>query len=721
MSYPFVHQKSTGRSPKIESSREALHRRKAYDLLNEQIDDSAIALFNAFAADVRPHKDPFVFRTTDIPRARRILESWAPQKYETRCVRSEADVPYVLSNFFKRFLSTEESNQVHKLEAKAARKFLETNFDGNAIDDYTLNHPIMAPLITKMRYLISDFFSPVLDMTELYTLVGHGPNRTTDLEFCESYLHNKNRAFAGTRPALQQFVLYLHWDHNLREQLCAENDSFRSLINSLDIFNVNGWRDEQIFQLVELTVTSFVPKSYDSLRTMCPEPTLNAFWAKAFALWITQRLIDYCNIDLSTQPEVHRRLAKIGSLYAEACLGTVDWSEASDRIWRSLVSCCMSEGQAPRWFTFMDHLTRVGNTSVEWRGIIGANGDFVDKESLVDFLCTRTDSYTVTYKTNKSGVTRYSVAAQVRTTMFATMGNPVTFPLQTLFFWAFLTACTELASDRLGMELNPPSSFGDDGIVDTRAMQEVEYYAPLLEWKLNRNKSFTTGVFRESCGGDFIAGREVRPFMMKRPPVSLHNSEGYDKRLFTAWLYVCVNNLHTVTQKLGYDGSNLIRCLERLFKQYQLGKICLIPPSFSEGSGLRVIGHQQVYEDVLNVRNDDMFGNLALKAFAQDIIYDRGPFGLWPSDIYHTVIRTESMFHFRALDISNETFELTDDDVVHHYIEKLRSNGSRGVEYHTKYDVFSIHKRPVISDHGKLPEKASPSIRYKRVTSRFWQ
>jgi hypothetical protein len=658
-----------------------------------------------------------------IARARRIVQDWKPQKYFSGQSVRDFDVPYVLGSFFNRYISVPEKLEEKALQAKAARKFLDTNFDGASIDDYVLEHPMLEPLITKMRYHIGVFFDEPVVMTDLYELVGHGPNRTTDIAFVDAFLHNKEQAFAGTKAALQQLLCYLHWDVPLHDQLVSKDDDTRSLINSMDLGNSKGWRKNLLVQVVRYTETSFVPKKFDSLRTMCPEPTTVAFFAKAVARWITRKLLTKCNIDLATQPSVHKNMARLASLYDDVKVATVDWSEASDRIWLTLVKAVMSEGNAPSWFNFMNHVCRVGRTCVKWDGTFGATSDFADEHVLRVYLEERTDEFTITQSAGN-----YSVIAFVDTTMIATMGNPLTFPLQTLVFWAFLTACTELAADRLDIplvEMFDPSSFGDDGLVDSRAREEILRYAPLLEWRLNVDKSFFEGSFKESCGGDYYSGRYCRPFEPKRPPLDKLLTNSQNRKRYQAWLYICYNNVCNLVKELGGDPICVDQWLASEMKKAKLGLIHIVPPSYPDGSGARISSETELHGYIYS---DDAYSSwlsYVLKTCHMDTHRSDGPSELLTHfQEYHKIEwEISTGFRFRALLTTPGRLTLNEEDEFYYYHNALQNvNRGQVAEYKPVLDYFNndVKGQGSVDCEGTVPLKEC--IIYNRQTScHNWQ
>lgn len=669
------------RSPQLKQKEVSL-----YSELYSLADVALLDCFNSFAADCWGSTKSFAFHGKDVSRARRVVSTWHPQKYDAGQSKMDFDVPYVLSGFFDRYISFEESASSSKLQAKAARKFLGTNLDGIAIDQYVLNHDMMKPLLDRMKFHMNGFFNTEFNPLDLYHLTGHGPNRTTDVEFDSAYLHIKNRSISGPKASLQQLLHYLHWDFQLRDEILSkEDDALRSTINGWDLEGLSSHYGTAA-NVVEITDTGFVPKKFDSLRTMCPEPTAVAFFAKMVALWITSRLSTYCHIDLRTQPLVHKNLARLGSLFENLHIATVDWSEASDRIWLLLIEELMSEGYCPGWFSFMSNVCRCKSTNVKFKGTLGHEGDFSDLHQLEVFLSEHTDSFDI--KLGKNGKS-YAVTCTVQTTMFATMGNPLTFPLQTLVFWAFLEACTDICAcenDLPRDELLYCSSFGDDGIVDSRVLGTVQKYATWLNWKLNLDKSFYEGGFRESCGGDYYCGRMVRPFEPKAPPLDKYITDKDNKLRFQAWLYILYNNISDILQRLDRSPFHLEQWLLKYHSLARVGKVCLVPPDYPDGSGVRSVN---VFTQAIPYFTSASYSS---QEWAACRAWDSGPCitsqdeRIWPQ--YHFPWYTrDGSISFRCLSSIPRPYGLDDLDVGHYYHDTIKCFG-RDVEWHPHLSFF---------------------------------
>lgn len=305
--------------------------------------------------------------------------------------------------------------------------------------------------------------------------------------------------------------MYLNFAVRLREDMYGDNEHVQKFLDS-------------DFALVDGNNLLFVPKKFDRLRVIQCEPTWNAFFQLGTGRFIEQ-LMRRVGIDLSTQPDVHRRLARIGSVHPEVEIATIDWKEASNRHWTELVRRLVP----PAWF--------------DW------------------------------FMTLRCPVTSYQ-GRKHALPMIGTMGNGFTFPLQTLIFWGILTAICEYEGCEAFVTV-----FGDDCIVPSAIVGAVKEFASQVGWQLNEEKSFSAGDFRESCGCDSYRGLECRPVFVERP------SDALSKHGVQSWAYTLTNAL---VQRLGeFSSDAIIYWLLDLFAEKNLGKVFVVPPRESDASGLR--------------------------------------------------------------------------------------------------------------------------------------
>lgn len=204
-----------------------------------------------------------------------------------------------------------------------------------------------------------------------------------------------------------------------------------------------------------------VPKDATKDRGIAVEPSINVFYQLAYGKVIRSRLRRW-GIDLNEGQDRHRALAQWASRRGH--LATLDLKNASDTICRNLVKLLLPHN----WFVVLDAL-RSKKTLFK--------GNFVLLEK------------------------------------FSSMGNGFTFELETLLFLALIASIT--GSDSIGRTV---FAFGDDLILPTEFSEDVISALRFCGLETNVKKSFFTGVFRESCGGDYFSGSKVRPFYLKSDP-----------------------------------------------------------------------------------------------------------------------------------------------------------------------------------------------------------
>jgi len=209
---------------------------------------------------------------------------------------------------------------------------------------------------------------------------------------------------------------------------------------------------------------SFVPKTSATSRMICVEPSLNMFYQLGLGAILEDRLRQSFGIDLTIQPEINQRLARVGSL--DGSLSTIDLSSASDSISLRLV-----ENLFPRWFFEL---------------LLSLRSRCVDIDGKSHPLW-----------------------------MISTMGNGFTFPLQTVIFSALLKAVSDFHQGQ-HCGTGTFSCFGDDLICESFCFPTVVRVLGHLGFRVNTSKTFTQGPFRESCGADWFLGQSVRPVFVKK-------------------------------------------------------------------------------------------------------------------------------------------------------------------------------------------------------------
>lgn len=227
--------------------------------------------------------------------------------------------------------------------------------------------------------------------------------------------------------------------------------------------SVHSFREDDNSWTVELQMVDgkwgSVPKNAETDRSIVTEPTLNMLGQLAHGRWLKRRLKHF-GVDLYDQ-SLNRDRARQASI--DGVEATIDLSDASSSICKELVFDLLP----PLWAARLDEL--------------------------------------------RSHVVSLPSGERLLLEMFSSMGNGFTFELESLIFYSLVRAICE----SLGIKW-VPAIYGDDIIVDVRAYPMIQDVFSQVGFRVNESKTFTMGDFRESCGGDYLSGCDVRPFVVDR-------------------------------------------------------------------------------------------------------------------------------------------------------------------------------------------------------------
>ena len=207
-----------------------------------------------------------------------------------------------------------------------------------------------------------------------------------------------------------------------------------------------------------------VPKTGLIDRAIAVEPAINVFYQLGLGHSIRTRLRRRTGWDLDRAQDIHRRQAKESSVTQE--FATLDLSNASDTVSRSLVKLLLPA----KWFEELDALRSPAT-------LVDGHWHILEK--------------------------------------FSSMGNGYTFELETLIFAALLSTLLKMRgrSGILGEDL---FVFGDDLIIPNDIVRDCVAMLEFCGFSVNSEKSFFDSIpFRESCGGDYFGGHDVRPYYIK--------------------------------------------------------------------------------------------------------------------------------------------------------------------------------------------------------------
>lgn len=210
-----------------------------------------------------------------------------------------------------------------------------------------------------------------------------------------------------------------------------------------------------------------VPKDSRGPRLICVHPKEAVYIQQGQRKWL-ERLIEKHPLTKDsisfTDQGVNQRLALMSSMYRE--FATLDLKDASDRIANSLV----------RYL-------------------------FAGYEDILS--CARADRV------------RLPDGSVVVLKKWAPMGNCLTFPVESLTFWALCSAALYIDCGIKPLH-NGVHVFGDDIILPSEHLDAVKERLVAAGLVPNAAKTFSKGFFRESCGLDAYMGAVVTPLRLRR-------------------------------------------------------------------------------------------------------------------------------------------------------------------------------------------------------------
>lgn len=301
--------------------------------------------------------------------------------------------------------------------------------------------------------------------------------------FANQFVGRHGPGAVSDKTSVNQRWSVSEWPHNLQRIL-----PYWEVIPTLQL--IDGMAPEIVSR--PHSRLSSVPKTAKGPRLIAIEP-----WQHQF---VQQGLLELLKKELSREPcwnemawndqERNSRLAEAGS--KDQSLSTLDLSEASDRVSLHLVDSLL----APyRYFR-------------QW------------------------------VMSCRSSHVRLPDGSLKELRKFASMGSALTFPLESMIFYAIARAGV-----RSGLPDRVVSVYGDDIIVPTEDVPNVIALLESHSFKVNRSKSFWTGWFRESCGSDWYGGYNVKVVKVRHPIEDTSSSTGVEKavglrnRLFASGLW----------------------------------------------------------------------------------------------------------------------------------------------------------------------------------------
>lgn len=425
------------------------------------------------------------------------------QKYDTTHI-SELRAKYQLSALLKKFqFDTDKSERIANAKEKfflAEAACYEYNHSGYKLLCQTGTNKDIA-IFTDAKSFLRKVLgeAPVRDSVLKYAR--HGPGSNLDTCNGQSNIYDKysNWPYSCTQSAISYAKFFIASD---KRWLGALENSYRSRfgIKKHEILNRKVFW-ENVLKVVVGNKITFVPKDARTERSIAIEPTMNLMLQLGVDGFIRKRLKRW-DIDLDSQ-EKNQVLAFRGSIDPSLHgYATLDLSMASDTL--SLKLCEML--LPAEWYSYLCKI----------RSANGCLGD--------DLL-----SYE----------------------KISSMGNGFTFALESAVFASLVYGAINTAQGFCDFKTEM-SIFGDDIIIKRHNVDVVVRALSNAGFKLNMDKSFTSGLVTESCGTDWIQGKPVRPVFFKKQPGDCLD------------LFVDINRLKRILQlRWGVERSETVKGMSK--------------------------------------------------------------------------------------------------------------------------------------------------------------
>jgi hypothetical protein len=333
-------------------------------------------------------------------------------------------------------------------ERKALRGYIECEKEVRS-GDRTLSQELIQEFSRLTLLLFGDVLANVdRKVFDLELVPKHGPGSTADRL-------TGNRKFDQSEWTRRLEMAFPYGEY------CMPNWRFNYLLASTDFLEP---RDERPVRVI------LVPKTLKTPRVIAIEPTCMQYAQQAVA----ESLVKCLETDQTvsgmvgfTRQEPNQLMAELSS--RDQSLATLDLSEASDRVSNQHVRLLLKH--------------------------------FPNLSEAVDASRSR-----------KADVPGYGV---IRLAKFASMGSALCFPIEAMVFTiiTFIGIQRALKRQLSREELTSFSGkvrvYGDDIIIPTDCMSSVISALEDFSLKVNIDKSFGTGKFRESCGKEYYDGRDV--------------------------------------------------------------------------------------------------------------------------------------------------------------------------------------------------------------------
>jgi hypothetical protein len=307
--------------------------------------------------------------------------------------------------------------------------------------------------------VLSGFLLDMDSVEDFFSGVRHGPGVVVD------------------REDQHQKYIWKHWYHRLQQVIPYQEVCWYSPAVALEMSDLPLLSPEQE-QPVKVTL---VPKTLKGPRVIAIEPKCMQYAQQALCKWLVSKLESHpiTRKHIRFTDQLHNRLEALSSS-SSGDLATLDMKDASDRVSLELVRETFS-------------------------GIPG----------FLELL-----------ESTRSTRAKLPSGEVIPLKKFASMGSALCFPVESMVFFTVLCYANyreELRTNRYRKpvfkisDCESTSIYGDDIIIPVSrvlpAIERLEYF----NLKVNSQKSFWNGKFRESCGLDAYDGIDVTCVYVRRP------------------------------------------------------------------------------------------------------------------------------------------------------------------------------------------------------------
>jgi len=162
-------------------------------------------------------------------------------------------------------------------------------------------------------------------------------------------------------------------------------------------------------------------------------------------------------------------------------------------------------------------LALAGSITGEWATIDLKDASDRVSLALVRQVFSRSPDILRALEACRTTATKLPDGSLITLSKFAPMGSALCFPIESFCFWSVMVAALTL---RTGLRRNYVERrvfvYGDDIVVPTSWAPFVISTLESVGMVVNRDKSCTSGSFRESCGMDAFRGEDVTPVKVRK-------------------------------------------------------------------------------------------------------------------------------------------------------------------------------------------------------------